>query len=300
VVGVRPEKWDVWNNTTYAYPEPGDLKVESGELSFYGNNNTASKYAQRDIPNVSLDNPTDLIELSFDFRQASGIDCDKFYFYFKNSETGAYFRVYYFERSRDLYLGQYSVENGYQNIYTNTYIDLRDLTNCRFAIHFGTVNFYLNDVWKGSASLDSDIESVNSIYVILSEAHYHFDNIKITNSSAGTLLDLKFDDGPYAEYADYIYNVNDERIMTITSASTSSTSYFPYKSYIYDGNGQVMNEYKYNKSGTQYLNNGYIYGNGQKVARFEIIDEGEQYSYEYEYYHNNYLGSAQAITNASG
>jgi len=273
------------------------LKVENGELSFYGNNNTGGKYALRDVPNVSLGNPTDLIEMSFDFDQAGGIDMDRFYFYFKNSETGAYLRVHYYERSRDLNVGQYSVENGYQDIYTNGYIDLRDLTNCRFEIHFGTVDFYLNDVWKGSASLDPNIESVNSIYIILSEAHYHFDNIKITNSSAGTLLDLQFEDGPYARFADYVYNTNDERIMTITSASTSSTSYYPYKSYIYNGNGQVMSEYKYNKNGTQYLDNGYIYGNGQKVSRFMIDTEG---NYTYEYFHNNYLGSAQAITNSSG
>ena len=291
LVGVRPEKWDVWNQTTYTYPEPGDLQLENGELSFYGNNDTGYKYAEREIPNVTLSIPPNLVKLGFDFTQASGIDMDVFYFYFKNSETGAYFRVMYYERSRDLYIAQYSNQKGYQVIYANTNIDLRSGANCRFEIHFGTVNFYLNNVWKGSASLDPNISSVNSIYILLGEAHYHFDNIKITSSYFGTLSDLKFDDGPYAEYADYVYNTNDERVLTVTSASTSS--YYPYKSYIYDGNGKVMAEYKYNKYGTGYLVNNYVYGNGQKLAKVDISETVE-------YYHNNYLGSVQAITNSSG
>ena len=80
---------------------------------------------------------------------------------------------------------------------------------------------------------DPDIAKFKNIAFSLSKSNFQFSNIEINETVTRTNFNLDFEDNPYIEYADYVYNTNDERIMTITSSSSSS--YFPYKSYIYIG-----------------------------------------------------------------
>ncbi|MDD4961447.1 MAG: hypothetical protein PHX07_04355, partial [Candidatus Marinimicrobia bacterium] len=122
LIGVRPERWDQWWSSTTTVPQPGYVCVDNGEFSIYSANNVSSTYVEREIPDVSLhdDVPYPNTELSFDFYRVASIDCNRFYFYFMNSETGAYLRVHYYRRSHTINVGQYSAANGYEDIYTNT------------------------------------------------------------------------------------------------------------------------------------------------------------------------------------
>ncbi|MEA3392223.1 MAG: RHS repeat-associated core domain-containing protein, partial [Candidatus Marinimicrobia bacterium] len=253
-----------------------------------------------EIPTVSLhdDVPSPDTELSFDFDKFASVDANRFYFYFMNSETGAYFRVHYYRRSHTINVGQYSVANGYEDIYTNTSF-YEDDGNCKFVIVDGDIiTFYFDGVLKGATSLDDDINDLNAVKILVKEGHFHYDDIIVDQIfNAGTpseyttnIVDLDFSDGPYAQFADYYYNTNDERILTVKSQEAAS--YYPFKTYIYNGNGQTLCEYKINKSASYSFLNDYVYGNGQKLAKFDGSD--------IEYYHNNYLGSIQAMTNGSG
>jgi len=125
------------------------------------------------------------------------------------------------------------------------------------------------------------IGPIEDVEIKLTEAHYHFGNIKINSYSGGTTT-LSFEDGPYAEYAEYVYNANDERIKKIKFGN------YPVKTYIYDGNGRVLSEYLTNRYGSTSLDYNYLYGNNRRLARIDA-------SGNVDYFHTDYLGSSILI-----
>ena len=295
MIGVRPERWNqTWNAGTTT-PQPGYVCVENGEFSIYSANNVSNTIVEREIPTVSFrdDVPFPDTELSFDFDKVASVDANRFYFYFMNSETGAFLRVHYYGRSHRIDVHQYSTTSGYETIYTNTSY-YEDDGNCKFVIVDGDIlTFYLDGVLKGATALDNDIDDLNAVKILVKEGHFHYDNIlvdQIFNTGTTNIVDLDFSDGPYAQFADYYYNTINERILTVKSQEAAS--YYPFKTNVYDGNGQTLCEYKINKSASYSFLNDYVYGNGKKLARYDGSD--------IEYYHNNYLGSIQAITDGLG
>ena len=295
MIGVRPERWNqTWNAGT-STPQPGYVCVENGEFSIYSANNVSNTIVEREIPTVSFrdDVPYPDTELSFDFDKVASVDANRFYFYFMNSETGAFLRVHYYRRSHRIDVHQYSTTSGYETIYTNTSY-YEDDGNCKFVIVDGDIlTFYLDGVLKGATALDNDIDALNAVKILVKEGHFHYDNIlvdQIFNTGTTNIVDLDFSDGPYAQFADYYYNTINERILTVKSQEAAS--YYPFKTNVYDGNGQTLCEYKINKSASYSFLNDYVYGNGKKLARYDGSD--------IEYYHNNYLGSIQAITDGLG
>ena len=125
---------------------------------------------------------------------------------------------------------------------------------------------------------------LNSIKIRIAEAHYHFDDI-LVERNGDIVYEEDFEEGSYGPYVDYVYNTNDERVMKVSPDIPDGKIML----YINDGNGKVLSEY--NRNGVLKYN--YIFGNGSKLARKDAAGSVN-------YYHNDYLGLARAITNSSG
>jgi len=280
---VRPERWDIWYDLDHGAAEPGFFEIDNTEnaLSYFGRDNTGNKFSKR-----AYKNPISSIEsISLDIKRAEHIDCDKFIIRFYDGD-GDYFQIYYFYRDRKI-RALYCIDGNKTFIYSDDYYRpsgfLDNYENFRIEMNMGIYQtyFYINGQLKGNATYMGQIGPIEDVEIKLTEAHYHFGNIKINSYSGGTTT-LSFEDGPYAEYAEYVYNANDERIKKIKFGN------YPVKTYIYDGNGRVLSEYLTNRYGSTSLDYNYLYGNNRRLARIDA-------SGNVDYFHTDYLGSSILI-----